>query len=493
MRPLLTLAGAFGIACESSSAPNDVAGPFLLQLVSGDQQSGVVGQELADPLVARVVDSASRPITGQLVNFRVVSGGGSVFAGAALTDDSGVVRERWTLGTSTADSQRVEARAVDNTTGAPLVFGVFNASALADAAATLSKVAGDSQLSALGSPQPESLAVRISDQYGNPVPDDSVLWTAGSGSVSPARTASNAAGVAKTQWTLDSTRSSDTATASVLGHALTTRFTGTGAFPFKAIAGGHAHTCGLGLDGSAYCWGVNIQGELGTGDTLPSATPRRVLGSLTFKLLSVGEETTCAIAGNDAVYCWGLNTSGELGNASAESKSTAPVPVAGGHLFLSISAGQGHVCGITVDSAAYCWGDNYAGNLGRGDTVPSNVPIPVAGGLVFRSVSAGAAHTCGITNVGAAYCWGDNQYGELGIDTISPGSTAPQPVLGGLTLSRIAAGWNFTCALTTRGECVLLGEQLLRDAWHRPSAVCGRHDSTSGRGWRTHISADRDR
>src|SRR4030088_1044586 len=118
------LAAAVG-CCTDSTGPGPHAIPARLDVVSGEGQEGTVGTELAAPLVARVVDANGAPIVGQLVNFRVTAGNGSVFAGSALTNSDGLARERWTLGTSTADSQKVEARAVDDQSGAPLVFGTF--------------------------------------------------------------------------------------------------------------------------------------------------------------------------------------------------------------------------------------------------------------------------------------------------------------------------------------------------------------------------------
>ena len=450
-RPALLPLSLILWACSDSTTPSLPHPPAALIVVSGDLQFAVVGTELSAPLVARVVDSSNTPIKGQLVNFRVTAGNGSVFAGAAITNDSGVVQERWTLGTRTADSQHVEARAVDNNTGAPLVFAIFRATALAAAPDSITKVAGDSQLSALGAPQPDSLAVKVMDQYGNPVPFDSVTWTAVSGSLSPSRTLTDVSGIAKALWTLDSTRSVDTATAALVGRPLTTRFVATGAFPFVTLAGGHAHTCGLAFDGSAYCWGVNIHGELGTGDTLASATPRKVAGAHTFTALAAGEETTCAIAPTKETYCWGGNTSGELGAGIPAPKSPDPVLLAGGLAFTAVSVGSGHACGVTVDSLAFCWGDNHAGNLGNGDTVASNVPVAVAGGHQFVGVSAGTPHTCGIAVDGAAYCWGDNLYGEIGSDTTDTITSVPVPVVGGITFSHIAAGWNYTCGTSTVG------------------------------------------
>lgn len=189
--------------CDSAVAPPGTP-PAAVQIVSGDNQSGSVGVELAQPLAAKVLDAEGRAIPGQIVNFRVTAGGGSVFAGAGQTNDTGLVQERWTLGTSTADSQRVEVRVVNSTTGAPLVLAVFKATALAGPAVALAKTLGDEQAGPLSTALPESLAVTLTDQYNNPVSGDTVAWavTVGGGSVSPAKVTTNTAGVAKAQWVL---------------------------------------------------------------------------------------------------------------------------------------------------------------------------------------------------------------------------------------------------------------------------------------------------
>jgi hypothetical protein len=110
--------------------PSDIDKPSELSLsvISGDFQSGAPGTELAAPLVARVEDNRGRPVSGQVVNFRVTSGGGSVFAGVAISGRDGIVREHWTLGFFGA--QQLEVRAVDNATGAKITFAVFHATLL---------------------------------------------------------------------------------------------------------------------------------------------------------------------------------------------------------------------------------------------------------------------------------------------------------------------------------------------------------------------------
>ncbi|HEX8906627.1 MAG TPA: Ig-like domain-containing protein, partial [Longimicrobiaceae bacterium] len=195
--------GAGLAACDSPSGSN--TGPAArLDVVSGDAQQAVVGHELAQPLVVRVLDAKGKPVEGQLVNFRVVAGGGSVFAGSALTNSDGEARERWTLGTTTADSQKVEARAVDASSGSALVFGTFRATALADAPAAVQPAGTASFTGSAAAALADSVAARVVDKYGNPVPNSAVTWqvTAGGGTVSPATSTTGPTGIARAQWTL---------------------------------------------------------------------------------------------------------------------------------------------------------------------------------------------------------------------------------------------------------------------------------------------------
>jgi len=135
---LLAVALAIAGCGKAATSPEDVAGPpAALSIVAGDLQADTVGQELQTALVVRVVDDHDRPVQDQIVNFRIIAGGGDVFAGVALTDKDGQARERWTLGTVAGDTQRVEARAVDTQTGQALVFGTFRAVGVPDVAASV--------------------------------------------------------------------------------------------------------------------------------------------------------------------------------------------------------------------------------------------------------------------------------------------------------------------------------------------------------------------
>ena len=182
--PALFFAAVAACGENATEPATTTAGPpASLIIVSGNTQVDTVGKELPQPLVVRVLDASDEPVPQQVVNFRVISGNGSVFAGVAITGSAGVARERWTLGTVAADTQTVEARAIDNQTGAALIFATFTAVAVPDTAATLQLVSGgvilgDSvlQFTVLG--DTATLGATVLDQYGNEVaPRPSVQWT----------------------------------------------------------------------------------------------------------------------------------------------------------------------------------------------------------------------------------------------------------------------------------------------------------------------------
>jgi hypothetical protein len=211
--------------------------PAKVLVVSGDLQTGTVGKELAAPLVVRVVDEKARPIEGQIVNFRVTAGNGTVFAGAALTDKDGQARERWTLGTVAGDTQRVEARAVDPETGEALVFATFRAVGTPDVPAAVVAVGGSSFTGLPTLPLADSVAVFVRDVYGNAVPGQTVAWSVkqGGGSTSPASSVTGANGVARTQWTLGPQYEGTQVLEAAVGLTLSTQFTANVQIPAGAV------------------------------------------------------------------------------------------------------------------------------------------------------------------------------------------------------------------------------------------------------------------
>lgn len=249
----------------------------------------------------------------------------------------------------------------------------------------------------------------------------------------------------------------------------------TGGLPFATLMTASVQTCGLTIDGLAYCWGSDVFASLGIGITAPqtcysfdwadegignqpcSLSPLPVAGGLRFAALSEGGSSdTCSLTSDGTAYCWGYNREGELGDGTTLYRN-APVAVAGGLHFASVSTGGAHTCGLTTGGIAYCWGDNLYGELGDGTTTSHLVPVPVSGGLRFVALRLGAYHSCGLTTDGAAYCWGRDNYGQVG-DEPARDANIPLPVAGGRRFTALTTlSWH-TCGLTISGEAYCWGQ-----------------------------------
>jgi alpha-tubulin suppressor-like RCC1 family protein len=223
--------------------------------------------------------------------------------------------------------------------------------------------------------------------------------------------------------------------------------------PFKSIAAGGLFACGLAATGTAYCWGDNAAGQLGSGSATrsPRVAPSPVAGDHSFTALTaIGFATTCALDTSGAAYCWGSNGTNEFGTMTPANGPFPPTRVATSDLFRVLSGGGGGTCGITKTGDTYCWGS-------RG-VVNSSIMTPRwITAIPFVSVQASSSHACGLTANGEAQCWGDDSYGQLGNGIFSTATSGPVLVATKQRFSRIAVGPEVTCALTTAGAAYCWG------------------------------------
>jgi alpha-tubulin suppressor-like RCC1 family protein len=202
--------------------------------------------------------------------------------------------------------------------------------------------------------------------------------------------------------------------------------------PYEVVSAFRGHACALTDDGFAVCWGDNTSGQLGRGGSAGPGdfNPAQVSGSRQFAAIAAGDGHTCAVALlDDTAWCWGSNANGQLGTTlgGGATLSTFPVTASGGRGFRSIAAGQALSCAVTPSGSGFCWGSNASGQMGIGsDVAQPSPPQPraVSGGLVFRSIDAGTAHACGVTTDNRAYCWGRPNDG-LNLDANALGTGAP--------------------------------------------------------------------
>jgi alpha-tubulin suppressor-like RCC1 family protein len=211
-----------------------------------------------------------------------------------------------------------------------------------------------------------------------------------------------------------------------------------GDLTFRTVDAGGIHTCSVTSEGHPYCWGAGQVGRLGLGtnDGPDRAAPVRVMTSANFDVVSAGGWNTCGIAtrSNDA-YCWGSGQQGQLGIGTSPSAADSPLRVKAAVQFRAISVSTYYVCALGVDDRVYCWGSNRHGQLGDGSREDRILPTPTADENKYRLVSAGgnefSGHACGLAVQGAVFCWGDNRRGQLG-----DGSTSSRSAPVRVTIDR---------------------------------------------------------
>ncbi len=95
-------------------------------------------------------------------------------------------------------------------------------------------------------------------------------------------------------------------------------------------------TCGMRSDGTVWCWGLASSGLLGNGTSSPNqTTPSQVLATQQppggtawsdWSVLSKGNSVACALRTDGSLWCWGQNLSGQTGCGDTLRKTT-PVRV----------------------------------------------------------------------------------------------------------------------------------------------------------------------
>lgn len=108
--PLVLATALIGCGGGNLTLPDDNA-PAALLPVSGNGQQGTVGRRLDDPLVVKLTDASSRPISGVAVVFQFTNDvpDAEVDPAEATTDSDGLASARVRLGSSTGPHQ-IEAQ-----------------------------------------------------------------------------------------------------------------------------------------------------------------------------------------------------------------------------------------------------------------------------------------------------------------------------------------------------------------------------------------------
>jgi hypothetical protein len=428
-------------ACDSTTSDP----PATIQPVGGATPTAAVGTTLPDSLAVVVLDADGEPVRGARVTWAVATDrGGSVSPAVGRTDRDGVAKTAWTLG-NVAGEQKVTA------TVASLPPVEFTATATASALVRAVIAPDSARLFALGrTAQFTGIGYDAFDNIGF----DATLRFV----------------------------SLDTLVATVTpSGTVTARGNGTARIVF--VAGTGADTARVRV--RQIPREVRFAPDLDTiavDDTLRATAYDTAGFAIEDAVWSRSSPAVVSVSATGLVRGEGPGTSLVTATAGGVGATRALVVVDREPLgAVALSAGTEHVCAVTSDGTAYCWGKNYDGQLGVGGVVNGNQnfrfarPTRVDASVAFDTIAAGGTHTCALTAAGQAYCWGNNVSGELGAtssDTCVHGrvcAVSPIPVTGGLAFRRIRAGGGrragdpvprpgFTCALTAAGQAYCWGD-----------------------------------
>ena len=181
----------------------------------------------------------------------------------------------------------------------------------------------------------------------------------------------------------------------------------------RSVSLGPCVSAAITENGYLYCWGVNNSGEVGNGTIENQYTPVKVLSNV--RSVSLSLCVSAAITENGDLYCWGDNYYGQVGNGTTPSQLTPPVKVLSNVRSVSLEENISASAAVTEDGDLYCWGYNYSGQVGNGNTENQYTPVKVLSNV--RSVSLEENTRAAVTEDGDLYCWGVNGYGQVGNGT----------------------------------------------------------------------------
>lgn len=215
------------------------------------------------------------------------------------------------------------------------------------------------------------------------------------------------------------------------------------------VSAGAYHNCAI-ADGALYCWGLNANGQLGTGTSDNEPRPVRVGTANDWAAVAAAETSTMALKRDGTLWAWGSNEVGQLGLGDFSARRR-PTQIVSARSWVAIAGNFKHFCGIDQSRWLWCWGGNDEGELGQSDPGAGSdraTPVRVGAADDWLMVSPGQGHTCGIRTGGALYCWGRNSRAELGQGEAAPAQIrSPALLQPDSGWQDVQAGQNTTCAL----------------------------------------------
>jgi cytochrome c peroxidase len=158
---------------------------------------------------------------------------------------------------------------------------------------------------------------------------------------------------------------------------------------------------------------------------------------------------TCAELADGTVRCWGADYEGQLGDGQSKGGgSRVPVAVKGLGNVVSVAAGGNRTCAVVLPpnagASVSCWGDTFGA-----------LPVPViAAPASIPSIAAGTDHACAVLSDQNVWCWGAGPMPNMTPQTFSPMPAAIPGTSGAMSVS----GVRHNCAAMADGTARCFGD-----------------------------------
>ena len=221
----------------------------------------------------------------------------------------------------------------------------------------------------------------------------------------------------------------------------------------KSVYCGGYYTIILKNDGTLWSCGHNSYGELGLGDTSHRYTFTQVTTNANnIKEIYCGDHHTFILKNDGTLWCCGRNINGELSLGDNYNRTTFTQITANTDDVKSVYCGANHTIMLKNDGTLWGCGYNGSGNLGLGNTIDRNIFTEITTNTNdIKLVYCGGVHTIILKNDGTLWGCGYNPDGELGLGDTTNRTTFTQITTNTDGIKEIYCGRTYTLILENDG------------------------------------------
>jgi len=220
---------------------------------------------------------------------------------------------------------------------------------------------------------------------------------------------------------------------------------------WKSVSAGRLHTAAVKSDGTLWCWGYNLYGQLGDNSVTQRNSPvQTVAFGTNWMQVCAGYQSTAAIKADGTLWTWGYNLNGQLGDNSTASKSSPVQTVAFGTNWKQLYSFTGqHMFATKTNGTLWGWGSGTSLQLGENiSSVNRSSPVQtITYATNWKSVACGLYHTAAIRTDGTLWTWAYNDHGQLMNNTTTGPASPTQTILYGQNWKSVSCGRSTTFAI----------------------------------------------